>query len=77
MTLEEMRNNLKMFKKCALMHVEGVIENWVDEYCENEDPNFQDINPETIKKALLKDEDLIEEIADSVAMLVQIKRINE
>ena len=43
-----------MFEKCALRHVEGVVEDWVDKYCEKEDPNFQDIHQDTIKKALLK-----------------------
>jgi hypothetical protein len=77
MTLEEIRKNLKTFKKCALSQIENAIENWVDDYCEEEDPNFGDINPDTIKEELLANEDLIEEIAESVAVLVQIKMVND
>ena len=77
MTLEEIRKNLKIFKESALRQVEAAVENWADDYCEDNDPNFGDINPKTIKEALLEDEDLMDEIADSVAMLVQIKMIND
>ena len=77
MTLEEIRENLKTFKHLALIRIENTIENRVDDYCEKEDPNFGDINPDTIKEELLVNEDLIEEIAESVAALVQIKMIND
>ena len=77
MTLEETRKNLKTFKQLALIQIENAIENWVDDYCEKEDPNFQDINPDTIKEELLANEDLIEEIAEPIAVLVQIKMIND
>ena len=77
MTLEEIRKNLKTFKQCALIQIENAIENWVDDYCEEEDPNFQDINTDTIKDELVVNEDLIEKIAEYVAVLVQIKMIND
>lgn len=77
MTLEEIRKNLKVFKECALRQVEAAVENWVEDYCGNENPDFRDINSETIKKALLKDEDLMFEIVDAVVTLVQIKMIND
>ena len=77
MTLEEIRKNLKTFKECALRQIEVTVENWVDDYCEYSDPNFKDINPEIIKQGLLDNDDFIEEIADAIAILTQIKMIND
>ena len=77
MTLEEIRKNLRIFKQCALGQVEAAVEEWVDKYCEDNDPNFTDINPETIKEALLEDDDFIEEVANAMVMLAQIKMIND
>ena len=77
MTLEETRKNIKMFKEYALKQIECIVENWVDDYCEDEDPSFNDVNPDTIKQALWKDEDLMEELSDYIAALIQIKVINE
>lgn len=77
MTLEEIRKNIKTFKELALRQIECIVENWVDKYCDDCAPSFDDMHPEIVKHALLDDEDLMEELSDYVAVLIQVKVINE